>query len=322
MEFFIKKYQKNNQKEWDAFVLKTNNGTFLHQRNYMDYHANRFDDYSIMIYKKNKLIGILPAHIIDNEIFSHNGLTYSEILYHNKLHLADKIEIAQQLVEYLKNINIKQWHIKSIPNIFHRIPDDANLYIYPHLKSKINWIKPFFVIFTPSFRNINRNRKRSIASTKSLSLKISQDQNYLPDYWRIIEQNLATRHRANPVHLLTEMQLLIQKFPKEIQFFACLSNNEILAGAIVYKFNNTAHFQYIHANNQEDKRNAVDFLTNYLIEHYKNEYTYISFGSAEKKGFIDQGLSYWKESFGAQIINQYAYQIDIDTAHQLNQIMQ
>ncbi len=322
MGYLVKKYQKEHQKDWDDFVRKTANGTFLHQRSYMDYHAERFTDYSLMIYKKNKLIGALPAHIIDNEIFSHNGLTYGEILYHNKLHLADKIEITEQLLEYLQDKKINHWHIKSIPNIFHRYPDDANLYLYHHLASKMLWMKPFFVIFTPTFTGINRNRKRSIAETKSLALQISQDQKYLAGFWQIIQQNLASRHQASPVHSLAEMQLLMKRFPQEINFFACLSNDKVLAGAIVYKFANSVHYQYIHANNEPDKRNAVDYLTNYLIEHYKKDYTYISFGSAEKNKFIDQGLSYWKESFGAKIINQYAYKIDINKAHELKQIRQ
>jgi len=322
MTYNIIKYQPDLQADWNRFIKESANGTFLHQRNYMDYHQDRFNDFSLMIYSKNKLTAVLPAHIIDNDIFSHNGLTYGEILYHKKCHLADKLEITEQLIKFLQDNNIKRWFVKSIPNIFHRNPDDTNLYIYPHLVSEMQWVKPFFVIFTPSFKSINRNRKRSIASTNHLSLKISQDLKYLPDFWKIIQQNLADRHHATPVHNLSEMQLLIDHFPKKIRFFACLSHNQVLAGAIVYKFANSVHFQYIHANNEQDKRNAVDFLTNYLIEHYKDKYTFISFGSAEKNNFIDQGLSYWKESFGATVINQYAYKITINTNHKLNQILQ
>lgn len=40
-------------------------------RNYMDYHSDRFDDFSLMFYKKNKLYALLPAHKIEDTLYSH-----------------------------------------------------------------------------------------------------------------------------------------------------------------------------------------------------------------------------------------------------------
>ncbi len=43
-------YSINRKETWDAFVQASKNGTFLLQRNFMDYHSDRFFDCSLLIY--------------------------------------------------------------------------------------------------------------------------------------------------------------------------------------------------------------------------------------------------------------------------------
>ena len=35
-------YSINRKEVWDQFIAQSKNGTFLFQRNFMDYHADRF----------------------------------------------------------------------------------------------------------------------------------------------------------------------------------------------------------------------------------------------------------------------------------------
>ncbi|MFW9606908.1 MAG: GNAT family N-acetyltransferase, partial [Prevotella sp.] len=73
--FEIRKYTADKKEEWNKFVNKAKNSTFLFDRNYMDYHSDRFNDNSLMFYKKGKLYALLPSHKIDNILYSHFGLT-------------------------------------------------------------------------------------------------------------------------------------------------------------------------------------------------------------------------------------------------------
>ena len=43
--YIVKRYTAGQQAEWDSFVDISRNGTFLHKRGYMDYHAHRFADH-------------------------------------------------------------------------------------------------------------------------------------------------------------------------------------------------------------------------------------------------------------------------------------
>ena len=44
----IEHYTTGHKAEWDDFVARSRNGTFLLQRGYMDYHSDRFRDCSWM----------------------------------------------------------------------------------------------------------------------------------------------------------------------------------------------------------------------------------------------------------------------------------
>ena len=44
-------------REWDNFVASAKNSTFLHMRPYMDYHSDRFNDYSLVAMKGGKIAG-------------------------------------------------------------------------------------------------------------------------------------------------------------------------------------------------------------------------------------------------------------------------
>ena len=54
-------YRKEARQDWDLFVNQSKNGTFLHLRGYMDYHSDRFADYSLMAWQNGKIIALLPA---------------------------------------------------------------------------------------------------------------------------------------------------------------------------------------------------------------------------------------------------------------------
>ena len=73
----IARYTPDKAAEWDDFVGKSKNATFLFHRGYMDYHADRFADFSLMFYYKGRLCALLPANDDGNgSLCSHRGLTY------------------------------------------------------------------------------------------------------------------------------------------------------------------------------------------------------------------------------------------------------
>src|SRR5690554_7460146 len=62
MSFEIRKYSSADASLWDAFVKSAWNGVFLFERGFMDYHADRFEDFSLLAFSGDKLKAVLPAN--------------------------------------------------------------------------------------------------------------------------------------------------------------------------------------------------------------------------------------------------------------------
>ena len=77
----VHRYTQDRRTEWDNFVRGAKNSTFLFLRGYMDYHSDRFRDCSLMFYdERNRLVGLLPANLAEDTLYSHRGLTYGGLL--------------------------------------------------------------------------------------------------------------------------------------------------------------------------------------------------------------------------------------------------
>src|SRR5437870_13055449 len=75
------RYDTAHHSAWDDFVTKSKNGHFLFYRDYMDYHADRFPDASLMFYGRgDRLIGLLPATLRERTLASHAGLTFGGVV--------------------------------------------------------------------------------------------------------------------------------------------------------------------------------------------------------------------------------------------------
>lgn len=51
----VKKYSPDYFEKWNLFVKNSKNSLFMHNRNFMDYHADRFEDNSLMFYDNEEL---------------------------------------------------------------------------------------------------------------------------------------------------------------------------------------------------------------------------------------------------------------------------
>ena len=96
------KYNESYKEIWDLFVSKAKNTHFFFYRDYMEYHKDRFEDFSLMFWDdKNKLIAIMPASVKDNVVTSHGGLTFGGILSDKKMTASIMLVIFDTIKEFL-----------------------------------------------------------------------------------------------------------------------------------------------------------------------------------------------------------------------------
>src|SRR5882672_2733517 len=75
--FLVEPYDGERKEEWNRFVSAAKNATFLFNRDYMDYHHDRFTDGSLMAFHGNSLVAVMAANVAaPDTLVSHGGLTY------------------------------------------------------------------------------------------------------------------------------------------------------------------------------------------------------------------------------------------------------
>ena len=116
--YSVQQYKKSDYVHWNAFIGQAKNATFLFHRDFMEYHKDRFEDFSLMVYKEQKLVAVLPANRVSDTVFSHQGLTYGGLVYSPKLN-AEKVEaILDSLLSFFKENEVQTFYYKPIPSFY------------------------------------------------------------------------------------------------------------------------------------------------------------------------------------------------------------
>ncbi|NMH25218.1 GNAT family N-acetyltransferase [Flavobacterium solisilvae] len=321
--YTVKLYEKNDFQVWNAFIGSAKNATFLFHRDFMEYHSDRFQDYSMMVFEEGKLVSVIPANKVENTVFSHQGLTYGGFVFGEKIKLGEVITITKSVLAFLHQNEISTLQLKLIPSIYNHFFSEEIEYclfltearlIRRDCLSVIDLEKPFL---------ITKTRKESIRRGEKNNLVIKEELNFELFWNEILIPNLSKKHNAKPVHSLEEIINLQKKFPENIRHFNVYFNGEIMAGTTVFVTDNVAHPQYISGNEKKNELGSIDYLYNHLIKEVFPEKCFFDFGpSHEENGKkINQGILFWKESFGAKTTVQDYYVLETKNFVLLNDIL-
>lgn len=313
--YTVKQYQESDYDGWNTFVSQAKNATFLFHRDFMEYHKDRFEDFSLLIFEGEKLIAILPANRAGAIVYSHQGLTYGGLVYKETLKLASVIQVFKAILFYLNENKITKVQLKTLPSIYHNKPAEEVNYALFLAEAQLIRRDTLSVIDLSKPYQFSKIRKRCIQKGINNGLIIKEENNFESFWNQVLIPNLEVRHQAEPVHTLAEIQLLKKHFDKNIRQFNVYFNNEIVAGTTIFESENVAHCQYISKFEKQENLGSLDFLYNHLIKNIFAQKRFFDFGiSNENQGkILNNGLSYWKESFGANTVVHDFY--EVETAH-------
>ena len=301
---------------------QSKNGTFLFNRDFIEYHKNRFKDYSILFYKLDKLIAVFPANRLDDKIYSHQGLTYGGLILSKQIKFSDVFQIFNLLLSHLYETNYSTLIIKEMPEIYKALPSSEVNYLLHRMKAKLIR-RDLLSVIKRGNNSYSRDRIQGNKRGKKFKLTVKETLSF-DEFWNtLLIPNLKNKHNVAPVHSLDEIIVLNKSFPKKIRQFNVYLDDKIVAGTTVFETKTTAHIQYISANSEKNKLGSLDYLFIYLIEEVFNKKDYFDFGTSNENNgeFINQGLLYWKEGFGARSITQDFYEIQIKNYTGLKDLM-
>lgn len=310
------RYTPDSAAQWNEMVEASRNGTFLFNRAYMDYHADRFDDHSLMFSNDSgRLIAILPASLDSNgsRLVSHGGLTYGGLVYGVKGITAPAIlEIFDALKAHCRAQGITEIVYKAIPHIYHRVPAEEDIYALFRNDAVLTRVDLSSAIDMGHPVGMDSSYRRYVRLADRQGIVITESHDFAR-FWEILTFRLKTRHNAAPVHSLAEFELLQSRFPANIRLFAAMRGGEMLAGSVMFFTDTCAHSQYIGSTEAGRELKAIPAIFNHILTSEMGTRRWLDFGTSNEDAgrYLNEGLIDQKRSMGALGIAYPTYTISL-----------
>lgn len=308
-EITILRYAPTYKKQWDTLVDRARNPNFFFRREYMEYHRDRFSDFSLLAFRNGNLAAVLPGNIVEEKFYSHQGLTFGGLIVSSKVRAAESGIILKSIFQHLKESSITHMIYKKMPYIYSIEPCDDDIY---HLIQAGANLKSCHLNQVIDYRHfsISSERRRFIKKSRRRNIVIEESKDFF-SFWSLLERNLS-QHDARPTHTLDEIQFLANVFPQHIKLICAYHNAELLCGTVIFVNENVAHTQYIASSPEARTMGALDLLLFETCESF-SEKAFFSFGTSnESEGaYLNEGLAFYKESFGARGVAHVTYDLEL-----------
>ncbi|EIM02653.1 hypothetical protein UUC_08733 [Rhodanobacter denitrificans] len=304
----VRRYVPADADAWDALVERSRNGNLLHRRGYMDYHADRFVDCSLVVEQHGRIVAVFPADIRDKLVTSHGGLTYAGLIRGQALRADATLAVFGQMADAYRALGAQRIVYKAVPHVFHAYPAEEDLYALQRMGARLTRRDLSSVIALQEPFQFTEPRRRAVrkAGRAGISLQVGTD----PASFHALLSEVLRQHHVAPTHSLQELRLLQARFPRQIVLHEARREGVLLAGALVYDLGRVVHTQYLAAAEEGRRLDALSFLLAGLIGSTYADRRYFSFGiSTEQAGAVlNSGLVTQKEYFGARGIVHDCYE--------------
>lgn len=310
----IKEYTDSQRVIWNEFVKLSKNSHFFLYRDYIEYHSERFKDHSLMVYNNNeKLIALLPGNIDGNVYYTHQGLTFSGLIYKDNIKQKEVLDIFCEMKKYISSIGIDKVIYKAIPNIYSLIPAEEDLYALFVNGAKIFRRDVSSTIYLKARIKYSKGRKWTLKKARSNDISIKEVED-VHEFWEMLSRVLSSEHDVKPTHTVDEITYLKSKFSDNIKLFASYKDGAIISGCVLFINQKVVHTQYLFNNELGRELGALDLLIDELINKYLDESLYFDFGiSTENQGtYLNEGLISQKEGFGGRAVVHDFYEWDVN----------
>jgi hypothetical protein len=307
----VRRYEPADRAEWDAFAAGSRSGHFMFQRQYMDYHADRFADHSLLVFDGTRLLAALPANVEDATLVSHGGLTFGGLLTGVAMSTRRMLEVFAAVREYLRERAVESFVYKAVPHIYHRVPAEEDLYALFRAGATLVRRDVSSAIRLDSRLPPTKGRRAALKAAARSGVEIQGSDDF-GAFMELQREVLQSRYQVGPVHSGEELTLLAGRFPQDITLHTATVEGRLVAGVVVYETPVVAHAQYIAVNDDGRRAHALDLLADTLISSYEGRKRWWDFGaSTERSGLhLNEPLIRNKESYGARAVVYDHYLLD------------
>ncbi|WP_244201537.1 FemAB family protein [Flavobacterium cutihirudinis] len=280
----------------------------------MEYHKDRFEDFSLLVFEDEKLRAILPANKQGKSIHSHQGLTYGGLVFSSKLK-AEKVEsILDEILFFLKENRIETFYYKSVPDFYFKEGNKEVDFFLFRRGAILERKEMNLAINLSTNLKISKSKLKHFRRIENLDLHMLEEEDFNPFWEKILQPRLLEKFGVKPVHSKQEMTYLKSQVPQNIKQFSAYLNGEIIAGVTIFETINGVKSQYGATSKKGEKFRALDFLFINLIYKYKQEgKCFFDMGIVDDENEVgyNLGLLKQKEELGCSVYNQDFFKINL-----------
>lgn len=316
MEFFVERYKEDFASQWNEFIDSSRNGTFLFRREYMDYHADRFDDFSLVVRdERSAIIAVFVAAVIrgveTTTITAHAGLTYGGLVMGNALYGTQVLEVMEAIAAEYRKMGFTKLVYKAIPHIFHRIPSEEDIYALFRMGATLKEVNLSSAMQCPPILGFRTDKRYDL--NKGLRNGIyAQESTDFEAFHQILTDCLSDRHAVAPVHSAAELKLLAERFPANIKLYCVYTSDGVCAGGtVLFRTDTCLHSQYIATTPEGRRHRVLSVLFDKVISTCSQQW--FDFGTSnEEHGLVlNEGLISQKSGFGARGVAYSIYELSL-----------
>lgn len=300
----VEQYQNQHKALWDDFAARSKNGTFLVQRDYIEYNRAQLEDFSLIVRDDaGEVLALLPANREGDRLVSRSNLTYGGFITGENMKTARMLAVFDAALAFCQARGLRELIYRVVPHIYHRLPAEEDLYaLYAH-NARLFSRTVLTVVDSRCRLPFQERRRRGAkkALKHGLTVRFTQD---FPAYWALLTDTLRQTYGARPVHTLAEIEALHGCFPRNIRLYAAYQGAQMLGGVVIYESQQVARAQYIAASEAGKALGALDLVFDYLLNDVYAGKPFFDFGSSkEAEGpALNTGLLDQKEGFGGRAV--------------------
>ena len=301
--------------DWDTFVEHSDNGTMLHTRRFLSYHGDRFRDTSLVLFTQDELVAVLPAAEDPQDpslVVSHPGLTYGGLVYGEALRGERSTEALRLVSATFAEMGYARLRYRSVPCVYHTRLAEDDAYALQRIGATRSRCDLLTAIDLATERRLNHGRRYGAKRAVREGVEVDVSWQHLPAFWKVLEETLRSRFRATPVHSLTEINTLRERFPERVRLLVAERHGDVLAGVVLFAAGRALHMQYSAASDVGRRSRAMDLVIGEAIEIAKQGgFRFFALGTSngEPGGELNGSLYEFKLSFGAGSIAQEEFEL-------------
>lgn len=240
----IVRHEPSRRKSWDAFVRGARNGHFIFERDFIEYHGDRFDDCSLVFMRGDRIVLLLPAHRREDALISHDGLPFAGMIAAMRTRYVDVREGFDRLGEWMVAEGLTRLVYKPVPWPYHSMAFEDDLFELHRRGARLVSMKhstghPGPV--SPCERTSSRKRFARYGKEAALEFRETED---LDVFWPELEAFLVRRGYRAPVHTREEFDRLRRSFPRAIRMVFAICNGKLMGGQVVFLSPRVMRYQY------------------------------------------------------------------------------